>query len=210
MVAPQSHPQPGPMLPNVPGNFYMFWNILVPLSLLMNIKHFGLRGHEIGLVALLWVNPFLLKYIVQSPLLSWANTIFIILWMERILKRWAWYRIYTFTFFRNLVLLMLFLAIPGFIMNYIWIPLYLSLPEWLEANSLCHNKSMLKMYSSIILLLFSVALLLHSIYFYTNSCGYITLPKCPKMPCCFMKKKERVCTSSGSESSSSCHTCCKK
>uniref|UniRef100_A0A2C9L0E3 Uncharacterized protein n=1 Tax=Biomphalaria glabrata TaxID=6526 RepID=A0A2C9L0E3_BIOGL len=199
-----THPETGPVLPNVPGDFYIFWNILVPLSLLANIYHFGVRTHELGLILLLWLNPFLLRLIVQSPILSWLNTIFIIIWLERIMKRWAWFKIYTCTFLRNLMLLLLFLVIPGLLMNYIWLPIYNALPTWLERYFHCHNKTMLRLYSSIILLLISVGMLLHAIYFYTHSCGCIPLPSCPKMPCCLSNKKKRKCISS-SDSSSSCH-----
>ena len=48
-----------------PGNFYIFWNILVPLSVFINVHHCGLRPHEIGLLMALSLNPIVLKYVLH-------------------------------------------------------------------------------------------------------------------------------------------------
>ncbi|XP_059162645.1 uncharacterized protein LOC131946034 [Physella acuta] len=197
---------PGQLTTQTPGGFVLFWNFVVPLTVLLNIQKFGIRTHELGLIVALLINPHLLGWIVYYPFIAWINTIFLIMWIERILRRWAWYRIYTLSFLKRLAVFGLFLAVPGVIMTYIWLPIYDVLPYVIMFLTNCENKDLLSLYRDALLLLVAFVLLLHSIYFYNYYYGCIPYHGCkafcPRPNAC--KKKTATCCESASSQSDEC------
>ncbi|GFN87402.1 hypothetical protein PoB_001390800 [Plakobranchus ocellatus] len=53
-----------------PGGYFYFWNLLVPLSVLINVYYCGLGSHEASLLLALCVGPHFYSWLVQVRALS--------------------------------------------------------------------------------------------------------------------------------------------
>ncbi|XP_012943975.1 uncharacterized protein LOC106013274 [Aplysia californica] len=162
-----------------PGEFFIFWNVLVPLSVLLNIRHFGLRAHELGLAVALALNPYLLKFVLHNPLVSWGVALFLIIWIERVLRRWSWYRIYSFTFLKSALMVVVFIAIPSLCMRYLWRPVTRSLLSGLQKLAPGQPAEYMVQARDVIALCFSVGVFLHSLYFHSQCNRCIGKSPCP-------------------------------
>jgi len=155
-----------------PGGFFLFWNVLVPLSVLMNVRNHGLCVHEIGLFIALALNPFLLKYVLTSPVLAWALAMFLIIWIQRVLKRWSGAKIYTLSFLRSLIMLTVFIVVPSTLIRFVWDGLCENVTKALRLVAPGAPCDTLMQARDLALLVGAVTLLLHSFYFYNrkNKC----------------------------------------
>ncbi|KAK3773025.1 hypothetical protein RRG08_061325 [Elysia crispata] len=139
-----------------PGGYFYFWNLLVPLSVLLNVHEFGLGTHEAGLMLALGVGPHIFEGLIQM---------FLFIWIERIMRRWPWYQIYSCCFAKSLLLALALIAVPSLIMRWLWYPLYRGIPKAIKyANSDMSEKSV-EAITDGFLLIASVLLLMHSLHF---------------------------------------------
>lgn len=167
-----------------PGDFVIFWNILVPLSVILNIRHFGLRFHEVILAILLALNPIILKYIQHNPAISWVVSLFLIMWIERVLRRWSWYRIYSWNFFKSAILVALFIVVPSLIKRLTWNTFLDLVLNGLQRVLPGEPDDYLKQARDLVVLVIVSIFLLHSFYFYSTSVCSATCKK--------ERKKERT------------------
>ncbi|BFZ05946.1 hypothetical protein BsWGS_08985 [Bradybaena similaris] len=100
-----------------PGDYFILWNVLVPLSVIPSMLHYGPRMHELLLFIALLLNPYLMERIAQNYFLSWIATLFLIVVIQQVMARWAFYRIYSRRFFFQLAVLIAFVVIPDMIIR---------------------------------------------------------------------------------------------
>lgn len=146
-----------------PGGYFYFWNLLVPLSVLLNVLHFGLSIHEAGLILALAIGPHIFEGLVQNMFLLWAVVMFLFIWIERILWRWPCYQIYSCCFASSLLLLFLLVAVPTLLIRWLWYPLYRGIPRSVRYLRPDLSEKTSEDFADALLLIGSVLLLMHSL-----------------------------------------------
>ncbi|RUS83140.1 hypothetical protein EGW08_009087 [Elysia chlorotica] len=146
-----------------PGGYFYFWNLLVPLSVLLNVHEFGLGLHEAGLMLALSIGPHIFEGLVQNTFLLWVVQMFLFIWIERIMWRWPWYQIYSCCFARTLFMALALIAIPSILIKWLWYPLYNGIPRALNYIFPDLSTKNGEHLADAILLIASVLLLMHSL-----------------------------------------------
>ncbi|GFR95586.1 hypothetical protein ElyMa_006276900 [Elysia marginata] len=117
-VSSNEPPTPALSTRQSPGGYFYFWNLLVPLSVLLNVHHFGLGIHEAGLILALGIGPHIFESLVQNTFLLWAVLMFLFIWIEDIMRRWPCYQIYSCCFGTSLLLALMLVAVPSAIIRW--------------------------------------------------------------------------------------------
>ncbi|XP_059166767.1 uncharacterized protein LOC131949025 [Physella acuta] len=159
-------PSPGLVTPQTPSMSAVFWNLVAPLTLLLTIEKLGIRTYELGLIIALCINPHIIGYVVYYPILAWTDTIFLMMWVEKMLRRWAWYRMFDESFLKTLVVFTFFYAVPILFMMFVWVPIFYALPSVMAYITTTLSHGQLFSFRDVLKLLLALGLMSHSIYLY--------------------------------------------